>query len=311
MEINDKVKRLLEQIEDKYKLEEQEFTGYLEGLLYQDYLDYWDYVNLDALLNLQHPRTVVPDEMIFIIYHQITELYFKLSLWEYKQILEDWGKDIAMLKERLRRINAYFGNLIRSFEIMTDGMQPQQFLKFRLALLPASGFQSAQYRMVEIASTDLINLVDKEQRETLRSASIEEQYKYIYWKYGAMDLTTGKKTLTFRRFEEKYAEMLTNWAKKHEGRNLLALFRSLDIELQEDNSVRDAFKQLDMNVNVRWPLMHLKTAGRYLTYKDSENAIPATGGTNWQKYLAPKLQRRIFFPELWTEEELEGWGTKA
>ena len=53
-----------------------------------DYLKYWDYINLDSLLGLQQPKTGFPDEMIFIIYHQITELYFKLSLWEMQQIHE-------------------------------------------------------------------------------------------------------------------------------------------------------------------------------------------------------------------------------
>jgi tryptophan 2,3-dioxygenase len=50
----------------------------LDGLLYADFLTYWDYIHLDTLLSLQSPKTPFPDEEIFIIYHQITELYFKL-----------------------------------------------------------------------------------------------------------------------------------------------------------------------------------------------------------------------------------------
>lgn len=308
MELNDNVMRLLEQIEAKYKLEDQEFSGYLEGLLYNEYLDYWKYVNLDALLSLQQPRTHIPDEMIFIIYHQITELYFKLALWEYQQIFQEKGQDIALLKERIRRINTYFYNLTRSFEIMIDGMMPDQFMKFRLSLLPASGFQSAQYRMIEIASTDLINLVDKGHRDAVQDADIEEQYKYIYWKYGATDLTTGKKTLTLRRFEEKYAELLTDWARKRKGDNLLTLYHKLPEQVRNDHEIREAFRQLDQNINVQWPLVHLKSAARYLMHGQKEG-VPATGGTNWQKYLPPRLQRRVFFPELWSEEELKDWGT--
>ena len=56
----------------------QDFGVYLDGFYYSDYITYWDYINLDALLNLQHPRTSMPDEKTFIIYHQITELYFRL-----------------------------------------------------------------------------------------------------------------------------------------------------------------------------------------------------------------------------------------
>jgi tryptophan 2,3-dioxygenase len=59
-------------------------------------------------------------------------------------------------------------------------------------------------------------------------------------------------------------------------------------------------------VNVYWPLAHYKSAVRYLAKKNDD--IAATGGTNWQKYLPPKFQKRIFYPELWTEAEKEEWG---
>ncbi|MGZ5244876.1 MAG: tryptophan 2,3-dioxygenase family protein [Bacteroidia bacterium] len=311
MEINDKVKSLLDAIEEKYKLEGQEFTAYLEGLLYNDYLSYWDYIQVDALLNLQHPRTNIPDEMIFIIYHQITELYFKLSLWEYDQILSNKNLTGEYMAERLCRINNYFVNLTRSFEIMTSGMEKEQFLKFRLSLMPASGFQSVQYRMIELASTHLINLVDKGKREEVKNASIEDQYNFIYWKYGATEVDTGKKTLTLRQFEDKYAEHLINWAHKHKDRNLLTVYRELSESEKDNTKLVEAMKLLDMQVNVHWPLQHYKTAARYLILQPTDEDIPATGGTNWQKYLPPRFQRRIFFPELWQPEELEGWGTNV
>src|ERR1017187_9576419 len=87
MEMNEPIGEMLQKIKERYALEHQPVEGYLEGLLYTEYLDYWNYVNLDALLALQHPKTYIKDEMIFIIYHQITELYFKLCLWGYDQIL--------------------------------------------------------------------------------------------------------------------------------------------------------------------------------------------------------------------------------
>ena len=68
-------------------------------------------------------------------------------------------------------------------------------------------------------------------------------------------------------------------------------------------------KEYDTQVNVSWPLMHYKSAARYLQ-KNPED-IAATGGTNWQKYLPPRFQRRIFFPSLWTAQELEQWGTSG
>ncbi|HWY37906.1 MAG TPA: tryptophan 2,3-dioxygenase, partial [Bacteroidia bacterium] len=68
----------------------------------------------------------------------------------------------------------------------------------------------------------------------------------------------------------------------------------------------EAFRHLDVNVNVNWPLAHYKTAVAYL-HKNPED-IAATGGTNWQKYLPPRFQKRMFFPTLWTDAEKEEWG---
>jgi tryptophan 2,3-dioxygenase len=63
---------------------------------------------------------------------------------------------------------------------------------------------------------------------------------------------------------------------------------------------------LDVHVNINWPLVHYKTAARYLSQEKGE--VPATGGTNWQQYLPPRFQKRIFFPELWSEQEQNEWG---
>ena len=59
-------------------------------------------------------------------------------------------------------------------------------------------------------------------------------------------------------------------------------------------------------VNVNWPLIHYRTAVHYLAKGTGEEK--GTGGTNWQKYLPPRFQRRIFYPELWTEQEIKDWG---
>src|SRR5260221_13682646 len=76
----------LKKLQEKYAAMGQDLTSYLDGLLYADYLTYWDYIHLDTLLSLQTPKTPFQDERIFIIYHQITELYFKMALNEFEQI---------------------------------------------------------------------------------------------------------------------------------------------------------------------------------------------------------------------------------
>ena len=145
MDKDAKIASQINKLEEKFKNSGQDLSSYLDGLLYERYLTYWDYIRLDTLLSLQVPRTHFPDEEIFIMYHQITELYFKLILHEEKQIVEDKSQDVAFFIEKVRRINSYFKALISSFSIMIKGMEREQFLRYRMALLPASGFQSVQY----------------------------------------------------------------------------------------------------------------------------------------------------------------------
>jgi tryptophan 2,3-dioxygenase len=301
------VLELLERLQQKYRPLGQDLAAYLEGLLYSDFLNYWDYIHLDTLLSLQTPRTKIPDEEIFIMYHQITELYFKLCLHEYRQIGEGEVSTVDNLLLRIGRINRYFENLINSFEVMVDGMDQKEFLKFRMALMPASGFQSVQYRKIEICSTDLRNLTDKAKREALGQKSTqEEMYGCIYWKEGATEEATGAKTLTLLQFEEKYSEELIQLAREYQHKNIWAKFKQLPEPDQQNPKLLKYLKELDSNVNVNWPLMHYKSAVRYL--QRNPDVITATGGTNWQKYLPPKFQKRIFYPEIWTQEEKDNWG---
>ncbi|CAL1520844.1 tryptophan 2,3-dioxygenase family protein [Chitinophaga sp. MM2321] len=302
-EIAEKITRL----EEKYAAMGQNLSSYLDGLLYADYLTYWDYIQLDVLLNLQHPRTPIPDENIFIIYHQITELYFKLTLQAIEQICHAPVLTADIFKTQLKRINSYFRNLIHSFEIMVDGMDKEQFLQFRMALLPASGFQSGQFRMIEICSTRLNNLVYEPQRPALEGKSLKEILDTVYWRSGATELATGKKTLTLQQFELKYMGPFLQLATRYETCNMQLCYKKLPAEEQPE--VLALLKEYDLNINVRWPLMHYKSAVRYL-HKRPED-IAATGGTNWQQFLPPKNKRIIFFPELWTEAEIENWGKLA
>jgi tryptophan 2,3-dioxygenase len=320
MELTKDIKEKLEKLDKKYASIGQDLPAYLDGLLYANPLHYWDYTYVDTLLSLQHPKTDFPDEQIFIIYHQITELYFKLALLELEQIsnngkkMSDDGRDMGwndslspdFFVERLKRINSYFEVLTSSFGIMVNGMEKEQFLKFRMSLLPSSGFQSAQYRLIEISCSHLINLTDKEQREKLKDASIEEMAQHFYWKDGAIDVKTGKKTLMLENFEKKYMAQFIQRAHQFRDKNLMAKYQQLSVEEQQNEDLIHQLRLLDLNVNVNWPLVHYKSAVRYLA--SGKEDIDATGGTNWQKYLPPRFQKRIFFPKLWTEEEMNNWG---
>ncbi|MGJ8660736.1 MAG: tryptophan 2,3-dioxygenase family protein [Bacteroidota bacterium] len=307
MEISAEIIEKIKILNEKYASNGQDLMAYLDGLLYQDYVKYWDYIELDTLLSLQKPRTNFPDEEIFIIYHQITELYFKLSLNEFRIISSQKEITGDFFVERLKRITRYFSALIDSFEIMVDGMDNKEFMKFRMALLPASGFQSAQYRTIEIHSTDIKNLVGVDKREGLKNETdIATLYENIYWKEGAKDVKTQKKTLTLIQFEEEYDKKLIQYAKDVANTNLWAKYNELSAADQSRPDIIEQLRKLDMCVNVNWPLSHYKSAVRYLQTKGGD--VNATGGTNWQKYLPPRFQKRIFFPTLWSKEEIEMWG---
>ena len=297
----------LRRLQEKYAADGQDLAAYLEGLYRTDYVNYWDYIELDTLLSLQRPLTKIPDERIFIMYHQITELYFKLCLCEYEQIGALERPTLGEVVLRVGRINRYFENLIDSFDVMVDGMDKQQFLEFRMALMPASGFQSVQYRLIEIASTALENLTDEEQRLALgQSPDHQQLFGCIYWKAGATVEETGAKALTLIEFERKYTAQLVAHAQTYQLRNVWAVVQRLPEAEQRHPRLVQALRQLDVGVNVNWPLMHFKSAVRYLRRGPTD--MTATGGTNWRNYLPPKFQRRIFYPQLWSTQELEDWG---
>ncbi len=190
---------------------------------------------------------------------------------------------------------------------MIRGMDREQFLQFRMALLPASGFQSAQFRMIEIYATPLQFLVHQSEREKFSGEdSIETLYEHIYWKRGATDLETGEKTLTLKQFEYRYTPRFIRIAKHLKGKTIYDNFRALPADLQDNKALRNALQLMDVNANINWNLMHMGSAYRYLDRDDK--AVAATGGTNWKKYLPPSFQKVVFFPEIHTEEELMNWG---
>ncbi len=297
----------LQKLQQKYDVMGQDLSSYLEGLLYADYLTYWDYIHLDTLLSLQNPKTQFKDEKVFIVYHQITELYFNLVLWELDQITSTQQPTEAFALERMGRIVRYFRHLENTFEIMVEGLDKEQFLKFRMALLPSSGFQSAQYRLIEIASTDMIHLVSAGARAALQEYSdLDAQLENLYWRSGATELATGKKTLTLQQFETKYMKLFKEKGMHFRENNLRKWYLQ---HFPGHAALIALLREFDQMANVFWPLAHLKAAGRYL--QKSPEDIKATGGTNWQKYLPPRFQKIMFFPELWSEAEKEEWGKAA
>ncbi|WP_428223552.1 tryptophan 2,3-dioxygenase family protein [Flavobacterium sp.] len=298
---------LVKEIDLKYKAIDQKTEAHLEGLLWSKPITYWDYIQTDALLSLQNQRTVFPDENVFIMYHQINELLFKMILWEIKQV--SYAKELttAFFSERLMRISRYFDMLTTSFTIMGDGMEVEQYMKFRHTLTPASGFQSAQYRLIEFCSTDLINLIDYRYRATIdRNTPYSHALEHLYWQAAGKDYKTGEKSYFLKQFEEKYKGLFLSTMEEYNTINLWRKFKELPQNDQADPELIKAMRHYDYTVNITWVMGHYKAAQKYIDNGQGDGE--ATGGSDWKKYMHPKYQRRIFFPELWSKEELDSWG---
>lgn len=296
------MEELINQIVEKYRSTGENPETYLKGLLQAKPITYWDYVEVDTLLSLQKPRTNFKDEEIFVMYHQVTELVLKMMVHELKQLVfEDKSEEVWI--EKLERLKRYTSMLITSFDVMKYGMNYDDYNTFRSTLTPASGFQSAQFRFIEIYCTRIKNLIHDSREPGSPELSMREMFDIIYWKAAGTDRATGKKSMTLRLFEEKYMEQFIELAEKVQGRTLeekVMKFHNPSPELIEK------LREFDNLYNVVWPMVHLGTAQHYLDKKGENKA--ATGGSEWKKYLHPQFQMRKFFPALWSEEEIKEWG---
>ena len=307
---NNATKNLIQSLEDKYSAINQDKNVYLEGLLHSKTINYWDYIHTDALLNLQIQRTTLPDEMVFIGYHQINELIFKMILWELQQLAEMPVLNVDIFTDKLMRVSRYFDMLTSSFAIMQDGMDLAQYNKFRHTLTPASGFQSAQYRKIEFASTELINLIDPRFRETIdRDTAFEHAFEHLYWQAAGKDFKTGKKSILLTNFETRYKEEFITFMKVYNTKNLWTRYKELSVDDQKNNTLVNAMRHYDYTVNITWVMAHFNAAKHYILASSGDGE--ATGGSNWQKYMHPKYQKRIFFPELWSAKEKDNWGNEV
>lgn len=301
------MQKLIEEIVAKLESEGQNPKTHFEGMLHSKPMNYWDYIQTEPLLNLQTQRTNLPDELIFIMYHQINELLFKMILWEIEQVAFNKDLNATFFSSRLDRISRYFDLLSGSFKIMGDGMEVEQYMKFRNTLAPASGFQSAQYRMIEFGSTELINLIDFRFRDSInRNTPFKHAFDHLYWQAAGKNHQTGEKSTLINLFEDKYMDTFIRFMKDYNTKNLWSTFKNLPEKERKDLTLVNSMRHYDHTVNVLWVMEHFNAAGKYLD--SGKKSAQATGGSDWKKYMHPQYQRRVFFPDLWTNQELKDWG---
>lgn len=308
MKVNGNTANILKELDQKYESINLKTDTQLEGLLWSKPINYWDYIQTDLLLNLQVQRTAFPDEMVFIAYHQVNELIFKMILWEMDQISEFENIKADFFTERLSRITRYFDMLTTSFAIMENGMDIDQYMKFRNTLTPASGFQSAQYRLIEFCATDLVNLIDNRFRSSFDSTiSNEKAFDILYWQAAGKDSETANKSYTLEAFEKKYKKLFLNYIELKKTTNIWQKYKQLPVHDQELPVLKQAMRHFDYTINITWVMQHYNVAVKYIDQSGMGDG-EATGGSDWRKYMHPKYQKRIFFPELWDKLEIENWG---
>jgi tryptophan 2,3-dioxygenase len=243
----------------------------LGGMGFQDAsgrrLSYGSYLHLPELLQLQGGLTEAHDELLFIVVHQVYELWFKVLIHELEAVRSAIeSENLRAARHYLARVKVIEALLVEQVEVL-ETMAPQDFLTFRSELAPASGFQSAQFREIEFLSG-------------LKDAG------YIK----ALEAETDARTRLKRRLDEPSLLDVFSALLNRRGVTVSDLYRQggRDPELLE---LAEALLDHDEGFRI-WRLRHVQMVERQIGDK------PGTGGSTGVRYLQTTLNKR-FFPELW------------
>ena len=242
-------------------------------------LTYNSYLKVPELLALQKPHSdpVAHDEMLFIIIHQVYELWFKLVIFELESIGAHIREDKLLLAYRgFDRACEVFRVLIQQIDIL-ETMTPVDFNRFRDKLNPASGFQSLQFRAFEILS-------GADPAEYDRFSKLEPE-----WKHQLADL--AKKPSLRQSFVALLKKnKLVGGSDSHSILNAISRIY-LDDKYAQLHNLCEYLIKYDEQV-LLWRFRHVQMVERMIGMK------PGTGGSLGVSYLQQTLKKR-FFPELW------------
>lgn len=262
-----------------------------EGVHWRQDISYSQYLGLDQLLSAQNLRSDQHDEMLFIIIHQASELWMKLSIHELSAALRQVQKDdLGPASKMLARVARIQLQLIQSWEVLAT-MTPFDYTRFRDQLGQSSGFQSAQYRTLEFLLGN-------------KNAAMIEAHRQHPESYDALKKVLDAPSL--------YDETLRLLARRGFAIPADKLERDWATPYVADPMVEAAWAEVYRNVDKYWDLYdlaeklvdaeyrfqqwrfsHMKTVERIIGYKRG------TGGTGGVSYLVKALDLK-FFPELWS-----------
>jgi len=253
-------------------------------------LSYGEYLQLEKLLGAQQPLSNQHNEMVFILVHQVSELWMRLMLHELTAALECVRRDdLDPALKMLARISRTQTQLLTVWDVLST-LTPFEYSAFRNDLGRSSGFQSVQYRLLEFlfgnknAAMIEVHKRDPRAYEILSRALSEPSfYDEVLRLLSRRGYGIPESYLT-RDFSEPYQ------ANKQVAGAWLGVYHNAD---QAWDLYELAERMVDLDYNFQlWRYHHLKTVERIIGYK------PGTGGTAGVSYLAKALELK-FFPELW------------
>jgi tryptophan 2,3-dioxygenase len=231
-------------------------------------LSYGTYLKVPELLHLQQGLSQEHDELLFIVAHQVYELWFKVVLFELEAARDRIdADDVFFARHHLHRVHVIERLLVEQIDVL-ETMSPQDFLAFRSKLAPASGFQSVQFREIEFLS------------------GLKEP-KYV----ARLDATPDELARLRMRLEEPSVEDAFRALIKRRGSpSLLAIFR----DRQRHGDLFDLCEALldHDETFAHWRSRHVLMVERQIGSKTG------TGGSTGAQYLRSTLGKR-FYPELW------------
>jgi tryptophan 2,3-dioxygenase len=236
-------------------------------------LSYAQYLRLDRLLDAQHPLSYHHDEMLFITIHQVSELWMKLCLHELNATVDCVRRDdLGPTFKMLARVSTIQQQLLQAWDVLAT-ITPSDYSAFRNALGKSSGFQSAQYRLLEF-------LIGNKHADTI--------------KVFRGDPPAYQQLERALRAPSLYDEVLRLLSRR--GFDLPAA--SIDRDYHNSEKEWDLYELAERLVDLDykfqlWRFSHMKTVERIIGYKRG------TGGTGGVSYLTKALELK-FFPELWT-----------
>ncbi|MDQ0352860.1 tryptophan 2,3-dioxygenase [Alkalibacillus filiformis] len=257
---------------------------------FKDRMTYGDYLDLDSILNSQNRLSDHHDEMLFIIIHQVSELWMKLTLHELQAAINAIQEESYQPAfKMLARVSSIQNQIIKAWDVLST-MTPSEYLGFRDQLGNASGFQSYQYRMVEFAlgykTPYVIKIYEKE-------PELQKQLIEAYEAPGLYDVAI--QALAKEGFEIDEDVLNRDLTKTYEVNESV---EQAWIEVYKDTErywhlYQLAEKLIDIEDWMQqWRFRHMKTVERIIGHKQG------TGGSSGVGYLKQVLDH-YFFPELW------------